>query len=72
MANVAWNDIKPGDRVVCLVHAGIGRNGPEKKKEKAGKVVMRSAHNGWVLNSGGRHGVPILVDSDNFVKATRK
>jgi hypothetical protein len=65
---IGWNDIRPGDRVVCLVHAGIGRNGPEKK-EKAGRVVMRSAHNGWVLNSGGR---PILVDSDNFVKATRK
>ena len=71
MANVAWNDIKPGDRVVCLVHAGIGRNGPEKK-EKAGRVVMRSSHGGWVLNGGGKHGTPILVDESNFVRATRK
>jgi len=71
MAKVAWSDIKPGDRVVCLVHAGIGRNGPEKM-EKAGRVVMRSSHNGWVLNGGGKHGTPVLVDENNFVRATRK
>lgn len=67
---IAWNDIRAGDRVTCLIHAGIGRNGPEKK-EKVGKAVMRSAHNGWVLNGGGRHGTPVLVDESNFVKATR-
>jgi hypothetical protein len=71
MANVAYNDIQVGDRVVCLVHAGIGRNGPEKK-EKAGKVVMRSLHGGWVLNGGGKHGTPVVVDANNFVRASRK
>jgi len=71
MAKVAWSDIKPGDRVVCLVHAGIGRNGTEKK-EKVGKVVMRSSHGGWVLNGGGAHGTAVLVDENNFVRATRK
>ncbi len=71
MANVAWKDIQTGDRVTCLVHAGIGRNGAEKK-EKAGTAVMRSTYGGWVLNGGGKHGTPIVVDEKNFVKATRK
>ena len=71
MANVAYEDIKHGDRVTCLIPNGRGRNGVEYK-EKVGHAVMHSSTGGWVLNGGGRHGTPVLVDDENFVKATRR
>lgn len=45
------NSIRPGSRVTILVHAGIGRDGPETT-EKTGRAVMRGPA-GWVLNMGG-------------------
>lgn len=58
--------ILPGDRVTILVPAGMGRNGQEWS-ESTGKAVMRSAHGGWVLNMGGRHGTPGIADARNIV-----
>jgi hypothetical protein len=61
-----YSDIRPGLKVTILVHAGIGRNGPEKK-EATGRVVM-SGPAGWVLNMGGRYGTPEICSPDNFVR----
>jgi hypothetical protein len=47
---------------------------PQGQHQK-GKVVMKSSHGGWVLNMGGAHGTPGLVDSKNYVshkKAKKK
>lgn len=63
-------DIQPQDRVTILQYAGMGRNGKEYR-EATGRVVMRSAHGGWVLNMGGAHGTPGLVDETNFVRIKR-
>lgn len=60
------NEIRPGDRVTILVHAGIGRDGPEQM-ERTGRAVMRGPA-GWVLNLGGAHGTPGIASEDNIVK----
>lgn len=73
---VAYEDIQHGDRVTCLIPNGIGRSFDggrvQEYKKKTGSAVMHSSAGGWVLNGGGRHGTPILVDAENFVKATRR
>jgi hypothetical protein len=61
-----FENIKVGSTVTILVHAGIGRNGPEQK-ESSGRAVMRGPA-GWVLNMGGRHGTPGVATPDNFVR----
>lgn len=65
-----FTNIQPQDRVTILQYAGMGRNGKEYK-EATGRVVMRSSHGGWVLNMGGPHGTPGLVDATNFVRIER-
>jgi hypothetical protein len=65
-AQVYIDSIRPGDRVTILVPAGRGMNGQEWS-ESTGKAVMRSAHGGWVLNMGGRHGTPGIADARNIV-----
>ena len=67
---MAYEDIRVGDRVVCRVPAGIGRHRPETK-EAEGRAVMPGPA-GWVLNMGGRHGTPQVVDPENFVRIARK
>lgn len=69
--NIAFEDIKAGDRVTILVPAGLGLFGQEWK-ESTGRCVMNSSHGGYVLNMGGRYGVPGVCNHENFVKATRK
>jgi hypothetical protein len=65
------NDVRHGDRVTILVPNGIGRNGQEWKA-KTGRAVMRGAIPGsWVLNMGGRYGVPGVATENNFVRASR-
>lgn len=66
-----WNDIRPGDTVVFLKYVGGGSRHPEYK-QKSGRVVMRNSHGGWVLNAGGAHGTPALVDQKNFVRIAKK
>ena len=62
--------IQPGDKVTILVHAGIGRNGPESKPA-TGRAVMRGPC-GWVLNMGGKHGTPGIATEHNLVSVCRK
>lgn len=58
---LSFDQIRAGDRVTYVDPRG---------QEHTGKVVMRGDY-GWVLNLGGRHGTPGLVDEGNFVRATR-
>ena len=51
--------VRAGDRVTIRTPQG---------QEVAGKAVMRSSAGGWVLNMGGPHGRPGLVDERNIVK----
>ena len=57
-----FKDIAAGDRVtISTPHGG----------KLSGRVVMRSSHGGWVLNLGGRHGTPGLVDEKNFISVRK-
>lgn len=61
-----YSQIKPRSKITFLVYAGWGRNGAEYK-EKTGQVVMSGPH-GWVVNGGGPHGTPYVVNEKNFVR----
>ena len=58
------DSVKHGDRVTVVDRFGTLRTG---------KAVMRSSHDGWVLNMGGKHGTPGLADDSNvtMVAASR-
>lgn len=60
-----FEDIRPGDRIVLLVFAGLGRQGPTYRP-KRGRVVMRGPA-GWVVNTG-REACPVICDEGNFVE----
>lgn len=60
-----FNNLRPGKRIRYLLPSGKGRNGPEYK-EHTGRVVMVFPHH-VVCNGGGRHGIPHVVDANNFV-----
>src|SRR5271157_3434690 len=62
--------IHPGDRVTIMRPTGMGRGGQEWA-QASGKAVMRSSHGGWVLNMGGKHGTPGLVDETNIVSVRK-
>ena len=64
------NDIRPGDTVEFLNYAGMGRGGPEYKP-KRGRAVMKGDY-GWVLNAGGAHGTPAIVDGKNFLRIVKR
>lgn len=71
MANKFQKSIQTGDRVTILVPSGFGRNGQEWS-ERTGRAVMHSAHGGWVLDLGGRHGTPGIATAENTVKIRKK
>jgi hypothetical protein len=50
--------IRAGDRVTIRTPQG---------QERTGRAVMTSSEGGWVLNMGGRHGTPGLVNERNVV-----
>lgn len=52
-----WRGIAPGDLVTYVTPQG---------NTKSGKVVI-SATSHVVLNAGGRHGTPAVVDERNYV-----
>ncbi len=54
--------IKVGDRVTIENRFG---------QRQTGRAVMKGAY-GWVLNMGGRHGTPAIVDEQNTVKVVRR
>ena len=39
-------------------------------KEMTGRAVMKGPH-GWVVNAGGRHGIPKIVSEANFVRGRK-
>lgn len=57
------SQIKPGTRVTIMTPQG---------QERSGKAVMKSSDGGWVLNAGGAHGTPILVNERNIVRLGNK
>jgi hypothetical protein len=57
------SQITAGTRVTIMTPHG---------QERTGRAVMRSSHGGWVLNMGGAHGTPGLVDERNIVRVGRK
>ena len=63
---MTFNNLRPGKSITFLVSNGIGRHGIEYK-EKRGRVVMALASH-VVVNGGGRHGTPHVVNEKNFVK----
>lgn len=51
-----WRGIAPGDRVTYVTsHGNVGH----------GKVVISTATH-VVLNGGGKHGTPVVVDEHNY------
>jgi hypothetical protein len=65
------HSIKPGDKVTILVHAGIGRNGPESKPRTGRAVMFNRVHDSWVLNMGGRYGTPGIAQVCNLVSVRK-
>jgi hypothetical protein len=68
---MSYSDIRPGDRVVILVHGGLGidwSTGLYKRevKKATGRVVMTGPA-GWVVDLGGRFGRPAICSPDTFV-----
>ncbi len=61
--------IRPGDRVTIFVHAGIGRNGPEKREATGRAVICSGTH--AALNMGGRFGTPGVVTPENIVSVRK-
>jgi hypothetical protein len=57
-------NIRPGDKVTYLAHAGTGRNGPEYK-EKTGKALHYLCFNDHVVVGGTNNGA--VVNARNFV-----
>ena len=55
-------DIRAGDVVTII---------DRFQREHTGRAVMPSQHGGWVLNMGGRHGIPAIADYTNIVRVTR-
>lgn len=56
------SQIRAGDRVTFADHFG---------QLRVGRAVMPSAHGGWVLNMGGPHGTPAVVDERNVVRVKK-
>lgn len=63
--------IRPGDRVIIHVPAGMGRHGQEWKPVQ-GRAVMRNRQTGtWTVNLGGPHGRPGVASDENIVQIRR-
>jgi len=56
------SQIRSGDKVTFADHFG---------QLRTGRAVMPSAHGGWVLNMGGAHGTPAVVDERNVVRVKK-
>lgn len=63
-----FTSLRGGDRVAFRAYAGMGRYGPEYR-ERVGTVnplLIFPDH--VVLNCGGPHGTPAVVNASNFVR----
>lgn len=63
---MSFANLKPRDKVTFLIPNGTNRFGEITWKKKTGRVVMTFA-NHVVVNGGGRHGTPYVVDANNFI-----
>ncbi len=63
--NETFQNIRPRDTVHFLIPNGIGRNGVEWKKKSGKAVICLKTH--VVVNGGGKHGTPYVVDERNFL-----
>jgi hypothetical protein len=61
--------IRAGDRITIRVPGGIGRHGIEWV-EKTGRAVMPGPQ-GWVLDMGGRYGMPGVATETSLVRVRR-
>jgi hypothetical protein len=60
-----FKGIQAGDRVTGSFPNGRGRNGIEYKNRVGRAALVFHTH--VVLNMGGKHGTPAVVDSNNYV-----
>jgi len=58
---MVYADIQAGDSIVFST---------PHTAEMRGKAVMKGPY-GWVVNAGGRHGVPKIVSEANFVRGRK-
>lgn len=65
-----FEGIRPCDIVEYMAYAGMGLAGPEYKKAKGRCVMTFPDH--VVLNVGGLHGIPVVVDEISFVRIARR
>jgi hypothetical protein len=75
---IAFESIRAGDKVRFLYPSGGKTVGNKRialfddpKKTGIGRAVMPSPVGGWLLNTGGQHGVGALVDKRSFLSAKR-
>lgn len=60
---------RPGDRVTFAIPDRRASGG---YRRGSGRIVMAAGTgNGWVLNTGGAHGTPQVIDHEHVVKVTR-
>lgn len=55
------SQVRAGDRVTV-----VGENG----KLVTGRAVMPSSSGGWVINTGGRYGSPLIADESNITRVS--
>jgi hypothetical protein len=61
-----YDDIRPRDSVTFYKYDGGTPLNPRVYKA-TGHVVMKGPC-GWVVNTGGRYGIPALCSRDTFIK----
>lgn len=64
--------IQKGDKVTALFPAGIGSNGPEFKERSGYVNPMLIFPDHVVIDLGGKHGTPGVVNAENIVSVKRK
>lgn len=64
---MSYKGIKPGDKIKFKQYAGLGLKGPEYRDAvaKVNPLLIFDEH--VVVNVGGKHGTPQVVDGSNFV-----
>ncbi len=64
---MSFKGIKAGDRIKFRQYAGLGLNGPEYRDAvaKVNPLLIFPGH--VVVNVGGKHGIPQVVDDANFI-----
>jgi hypothetical protein len=61
-----------GDLVEYRQYAGLGRNGPEYRPARGRVARSLTFADHVVLNIGGKHGTPAVVNAENFIRVVRR